>query len=100
MIKHIVMWKIKDSFGGKNKSEILKKIKNDLEALPSKIPEIKLFEVGINFNDKNFAYDIVLYSEYRTKEDLDSYQVNPIHKEVDDYLAEVRLERHVVDYEV
>ena len=94
------MWKIKDSFEGKNKLEILKKIKNDLEALPPKIAEIKLFEVGINFNNNDFAYDIVLYSEYRTKADLDSYQINPIHKEVDDYLAKVRLERHVVDYEV
>ena len=100
MIKHIVMWKIKDSFEGKGKLEILKKIKDDLEALPPKVGEIKLFEVGINFNDKDFASDIVLYSEFKTKDDLDSYQVNPIHKEVDDYLAKVRLERHVVDYEV
>ncbi len=100
MIKHIVMWKIKDFYNGQKRDDILKKIKYELEALPPKVKEIKLFEVGINFNEKDFAYDIVLYSEFNSKEDLDSYQINPLHREVDSFLSEVRLERHVVDYEV
>jgi len=48
MIKHIVMWKIRDEVDGKPKSEVCREIKTLLEALPEKIPLIKHYEVGIN----------------------------------------------------
>jgi len=67
MIKHIVMWKLKDFAAGSNKNENAVKIKTELEMLKSKIPEIKKLEVGININESETAYDIVLYSEFETK---------------------------------
>lgn len=44
--------------------------------------------------------DIVLYSEFETREDLDNYQVHPEHKALMPFVAEARLERRMVDYEV
>lgn len=94
MIKHIVMWKLKEE----NKEKNAIKIKNDLEALKDKIEELKSIEVGINFNESEAAYDVVLYSEFESKEDLNSYQNNKDHKEVGAFVRTCAIDRKVVDY--
>ncbi|WP_066871999.1 Dabb family protein [Clostridium mediterraneense] len=96
MIKHIVMWKLKDE----NKEENALKIKKDLEALKSEISEIKEIEVGIDVNKSEAAYDVVLYSTFDSQEDLDNYQVHPKHKEAGVFIRQVVSSRVVVDYEV
>lgn len=100
MIKHIVMWKLKDSFDGMNKSEIALKLKNELESLKSKIPQIMEIEAGINFNLSEAAYDVALYSSFENKEALSAYQKHPEHVKVAEFVSEIRTERCVVDYEV
>lgn len=96
MIKHIVMWKLKDE----NKEKNALKIKKDLEALKSEISQIKEIEVGIDVNKSDAAYDVVLYSTFDSQEDLDSYQVHPKHKEAGVFIRQVVSSRVVVDYEV
>ena len=97
MVKHIVIWKLKDSAEGKTKEENFKFIKQSLENLPVFIPEIKFIEVGRNFNaDSNF--DAVLYSEFDSPEDLEIYQNHPEHKKISAYVSKVRDERIVGDY--
>ncbi|MDV3428565.1 MAG: Dabb family protein [Bacillota bacterium] len=98
MIKHIVMWKLKETSEGCTKEENAKKIKSLLENLKDKISEIKYLEVGINVNSSESAFDAVLISEFETLEDLNSYQVNPEHKKVSAFVKSVRLDRKVVDY--
>ena len=98
MIKHIVMWKIKDFAEGKTKTENIELIKEKLENLKSFIPEIKFIEVGMNFNESDMAYDAVLYSEFDTAEDLEIYQNHPKHKEVAEYIGKIRTDRAVGDY--
>ncbi len=98
MIKHIVMWRIKDNYDGLSKLEICNKIKNELEALKSLIPEIKKIEVGINYLKDSAAYDLALYSEFNSTEDLDSYQKHPDHQKVGKYIGMVKEDRIVVDY--
>ncbi len=96
MIKHIVMWKLKDE----NKEENALKIKKDLEALKLEISEIKEIEVGIDVNKSEAAYDVVLYSTFDSQEDLDNYQVHPKHKEAGVFIRQVVSSRVVVDYEI
>jgi hypothetical protein len=100
MIKHIVMWKIqaKSEFGSKN--EVARKIKVMIEALTQSIPQIKAIEVGINFNNSDAAYDVVLDSAFETVQDLAIYQEHPEHKVVGALIAKVRTDRVVVDYEI
>lgn len=98
MIKHIVMWKIKDFAEGKSKIENIKFIKEKLEGLQSHIPEIKYIEVGMNINESDMGYDAVLYSEFSTLEDLNIYQNHPKHKEISAYVAKIRTDRAVGDY--
>lgn len=95
MIKHIVAWKLEE-----NKIKNAEKIKQELEALKSKIEEIVEIEVGINFNETEAAYDVVLYSVFKTKEDLNAYQIHPKHQEVAKFVRSVAISRIVADYEI
>jgi len=100
MVKHIVMWNLKEVAGGKKKEENLKEMKKRLEALKHKIEEIQFFEVGMNYNESGDAFDIVLYSEFESREGLDIYQKHPEHIKARDFIRSVRMERRVVDFEV
>lgn len=100
MIKHIVMWRLKETAHGNSKEENAIKIKNMLESLRGKIPGMVNIEVGIDFSYTDSSSDVVLYSEFATKEDLENYQVHPEHKAVMPFILEARLERRVIDYEI
>lgn len=100
MIKHIVMWKLKEEAEGHKKIENCNIIKSGLEDLKSKIPQIISLEVGINTVEDLNAYDLVLYTEFKTQQDLDTYQNHPDHVAVARYIGKVRESRVVVDYEI
>ena len=100
MIKHIVMWTIKTNVDGATKEEIVKILKVMLEGLKETIPVIHALEVGVNVNPGDTAYDIVLMSEFKSRNDLEIYQKHPDHVKVADFVGRVRELRAVVDYEV
>ena len=100
MIKHIVFWNFKDEHDGMNKEDIKMKVQQMLEALPLEISEIIEFEVGQDFNRSEKAFDTVLYSSFKNKEDLQAYQEHSSHQLVKDFIGSVTVERAVVDYEV
>ena len=98
MVKHIVMWRLKDSAAGASKEENARKLKESLEALRLVIDDIVSLEVGINFNSSPAAFDVVLYSEFRDEEGLKAYQKHPEHLKIVDFVGEIRFDRAVVDY--
>jgi hypothetical protein len=100
MIKHIVLWKLKDTVDGKTKNETGAILKSALESLQGKIRELQAIEVGLNFNPAETASDISLYSEFNSKEDLDRYQKHPEHLKVALLVKQYTSERRVSDYEV
>jgi hypothetical protein len=69
MIKHIVMWKLKETAEGNSKEKNALLIKDGLEALINEVPQIKKIEVGLAYRHDNEDYDVVLISEFLTKED-------------------------------
>lgn len=95
MVKHIVMWNIQEQF---NKQEALDTLKSTLEALKSKIDYIIEIEVGFNFNDSDSSHEVVLYSTFASKEDLEAYLIHPAHVEAGKYVRSVVKDRVVVDY--
>lgn len=98
MIKHIVMWKLKDDLI--NKDEISLEIKKQIEELKGKIEGIIGLEIGVNFEASEQAYDIVLYSKFNSKESLDFYQNHEEHIKVAKFIKSVVKSRVVVDYEI
>lgn len=99
MIKHIVMWKLKDTAEGKTKLENAKWIKKNLEGLFGVVKEIKHMEVGVNINKSDMAFDAVLISHFETLDDLETYRSNPAHVKIAQYIKNVRDDRVVVDFE-
>lgn len=99
MIKHIVMWKLKEKAHGKTKKDNGIAIKNMLEDLNGKIPGMIRLEVGMDFSVTESSGDIVLYSEFKDRKSLDDYQTHPLHEAVKPYVLEARSERRIVDYE-
>ncbi len=100
MIKHIVMWRFKESAQGLSREENVRRVKAALEDLVAKIPEVVRLEVGANAKPGEGAADLVLYSEFRDWAALDRYSAHPEHVAVAGLLKELREERRVVDYEV
>jgi hypothetical protein len=100
MIKHIVMWKLKDEVEGKTKNEIAVLLKEELENMRNTVPEIVKIEAGININHGPIAYDLCLYSEFKSEDDLASYQDNMEHKKVKDLIVKYAENGVVVDYEI
>ena len=97
MIVHIVFWKIKETKVSKEENII--RIKEVLEALPSKIKEIIGFEVGLNFNSDSSAFDVSLYSTFNSQDDLEKYQMHPDHQKAVLFIKSVASERAISDYE-
>ncbi|MTI88713.1 MAG: Dabb family protein [Balneolaceae bacterium] len=101
MIKHIVMWKLKDVAEGKTRDENARIMKEMLETLPPKIEELQQVEVGINIlhgADQSIC-DVVLTVVCENKEDLQAYAVHPDHQKAVAFIKKVVNERRVVDYE-
>lgn len=101
MIRHIVMWKLKDQAEGATKEKNAEKLKLILEGLRTNIDEIKSVEVGIQINpDEEDSLDVVLISDFETELDFQMYTRNAHHKKAIDFIDTVAEERFFVDYKV
>ncbi len=94
MLVHIVMFQFKDE----NKKVNLERVKSMLEALPSKINELKNMEVGIDISKSERSFDLILTSLFENQEGLNAYAVHPAHLEVVRVIKEVTSLSKVVDY--
>ena len=98
-IRHIVLFRLDDFAEGASKEKNLFKMKELLETLPSKIPQIREYEVGINLKPSKRASDISLTSSFDSLEDLEIYIEHSEHQKVAEFVLKVRSESRVIDYE-
>lgn len=98
MIKHVVMWRIKDDCEGNNKRATALLLKEELESMIGKIDGLNSLEVGINVNTSPAAFDLVMITEHHTLRDLEFYQEHPVHLAVAALIKASTKERVVVDY--
>ena len=99
MIKHIVMWRLRASAEGADRAENAVRMKQMLEALPAKIPEIGKLEVGIDMGRTEGAYDIVLCAEFESVAAPECFQDHDAHLEAAEFIRKIREDRASVDYE-
>jgi len=93
MIKHIVMWKLRD------KADAVV-IKARLDALAGKIPGLLSIEVGIDVLGSEQSADLVLIAELENRKMLETYQNHPDHQAVIPLVKAAAITRTVIDYEV
>ena len=99
MIKHIVMWKLKEHAEGADRAANAARMKALLDGCRDIVPGIVEFEVALASPGLEATYDIVLYSVFADKAALDAYQDHPQHVAVKPFIGAVRLERQCMDYE-
>lgn len=100
MLKHIVMWKLKDHAEGADKSVNARKMKEMLDACADIVPGILKFETAIAQAGLEATYDVVLYSEFASKAALDAYQDHPQHVALKPFIGAIREARQCMDYEI
>jgi len=97
VVKHIVMWHLRE---GTSKTADAELIKSLLESLAGKIPGLLKIEVGVNFIEDANASDVVLYSEFVDRAALKAYQNYPLHQAVVPEVKARAIERRSTDFVV
>ncbi len=83
MVKHVILWTLKDELSELEKEEVKKGVKEGLEGLKGVIPGLRDIVVNINGLPSSNA-DLMLDSTFDDEEALKAYAVNPAHVAVAD----------------
>ena len=83
MVKHIILWTLKEDYTDAQKAEIKAGIKEGLEGLKGQIPGLIDIQVNINGLQSSNA-DLMLDSSFESEEALKGYAVHPAHVAVAD----------------
>ncbi len=78
MVKHVIVWTLKDELSADEKVQVKQGIKEGLEGLQGKIPgllEIKVYTDGLESSNA----DLILDSSFESAEALNGYSVHPDH---------------------
>ena len=100
MIKHIVLWTLKNRENEQNREETAAAIKQKIEGMRGRIPGLLHIEGGIDFTGSGDSWDIALYAELESREALAGYQIHPSHEEFKAFIGPRRNQRSLIDYEV
>ena len=100
MVKHVILWVLKDEYDEKEKEEIKRGIKEGLEGLAGSIPGL----IDIKVNTEPLASsncDVMLDSTFEDEASLKGYSVNPFHVAVaNGKVRPYTASRVCMDYEV
>ena len=80
MVKHIILWQLKEEY---NTDKIKNDMKTSLESLSGIIPGLIEIKVELNPLASSNA-DVMLYSVFENEDALKGYAVHPAHVEVAD----------------
>ena len=98
MIKHMILWKLKDEIPESERPAAIAEAKKRLEALSSKIPGMLSITVHTGALPTSSA-DMMLDSAFADAEALAGYQKNPLHVEAAAYVRSIVAQRLCLDYE-
>lgn len=100
MVRHIVMFKLKEFASPAEKQAKLDEIKTRLEALIDKIDVLRKIEVKLNCNPEE-SWDLILITELDSLADVSTYANHPEHVAVaKGIIGPVKADRACVDYEM
>lgn len=100
MVKHVILWNLKDELSENEKASIKEGIKEGLEGLLGKIDGLLEIKVNINGLDSSNA-DLMLDSTFVDEASLKGYSVHPEHVNVANTKVRPYTKSRVcLDYEV
>ena len=92
MVKHIVLFKLKDKNDRQKALDALNSMKGRIEGLLN-------LETGADFLSSERSYDIALICTLQDRAALDFYQAHPLHQPVKKIMHAIRESSVSVDYE-
>lgn len=92
MFTHIVLFKLIDPSNAQKVHDLLINLKG-------KIAELRDIEVGIDSVRSPRSFDVSLITRFDCREDMDTYQVHPVHVEVLKFMKTAVEKAVAVDYE-
>ena len=100
MVKHVILWKLKDELSSEEKESIKAGIKQGLESLNGRIPgllDIKVNTTGLPSSN----VDLMLDSTFESFEALKGYSAHPEHVAVaNGKVRPYTAGRYCLDYEI
>lgn len=100
MVKHVILWQLKDELSAEEKVTVKNGIKEGLESLKGKIPGLVEIQVNTNGLASSNA-DVMLDSLFEDEAALKAYAVHPEHVAVaDGKVRPYTKSRVCLDYEV
>jgi quinol monooxygenase YgiN len=93
MIRHIVMWKLRQFADAQH-------FKHLLESCRGIVPGMTDFEVGIRCAQLEATQDVVLFATFSNRTALDAYLAHPHHQSIAKVLGQMRTAREVLDYDL
>lgn len=100
MVKHIILWQLKDEYSTEEKAKIKQEIKTGLEGLKGKIPGLKEIRVQTECLPSSTA-ELMLDSCFEDEAALKGYSVHPEHVRVaDSKVRPFTKTRSCLDFEV
>lgn len=98
MIKHIVLFKLRDDVAAETKADRLPQIRAQFLALQGVIPSLRSIEVGVNANPKE-RFDLALVATFDDMGGLAEYAADPRHVAVARQVGEMLDARACTDFE-
>ncbi|MCH4191511.1 MAG: Dabb family protein [Butyrivibrio sp.] len=100
MVKHIILWQLKDELTQEQKAEVRQEIKTGLENLKGKVPGLMEIHVQTQFLASSNA-DVMLDATLTDEAALKGYAVHPAHVAVaDGKVRPYTKSRVCMDYEI
>ena len=97
MIRHIVMWKLKEGTDGTTRAQNALQVKAWLDACRELVPGILRFEVAVAQEGLESSCDVMLYSEFASMAALEAYNAHPQHQVLKTRVAPLREARYGFD---
>ncbi|MCX6245798.1 MAG: Dabb family protein [Bacteroidetes bacterium] len=99
MIRHIVMFRLREYTTPEEKQKAIEALRNELLSMRKKIGVIRDFEVGVNFTMVDSAFDLVINSSFESHDALKAYQVHPDHQAFILFNKDYSVKKAIIDYE-
>jgi len=82
MVRHVILWTLKEELSSDEKNSVKQAIKEGLEGLVGKVPGLKEVKVNIDGRLDSSNCDVMLDSVLEDEQALKNYAVHPLHVEV------------------
>ena len=101
MVKHIILWRLREDLSAEEKETVKRDIKAGLEGLAGRIPGLIYINVVIDGRLDSSNADIMLDSGFEDEAALRAYAVHPEHVAVaDGKVRPYTIQRTCLDYEI